>query len=184
MKRSDLRAKFNEAGIEADKVDELVNFVMDANGKDINSTKTQFETELNEANAKVEELTKANSELTTKNDSYKDSYKDYEELKAFKENYQAEQEKTKKTDFLKSIGCKHPELIENQIDWSKAAYDEDKKTYTGLEEKVKSLKESYKDMFEEAPKVGDEFNPNLNGQGDGESEFMKAYKKSHPNLDL
>ncbi len=181
MKRSDIRAKANELGIEAEKVDELVNFVMDLNGKDINSTKAQFESELAEANAKVETLTKTNTELASKEESYKESYKDYEELKAFKENYQAQQEKAKKTDFLKAMGCKHPELIENQIDWSKANYNEEKKAYEGLDDTLKSLKENYKDMFENA-KVEDKFNPNLGGQGSQESEFMKQYRANNPNL--
>ena len=182
MKRSDLRAKANELGIEAEKVDEFVNFVMDQNGKDINATKAQFETELAEANKKVEDLTKANTELTTEKDSYKDKYKDYEEYKAFKENYLANLEKTQRTEYLKSIGCKHPDLFEDKIDWSKASYDKEKKTYSGLDEAVKGLKDTYKDMFE-SKEIEDKFNPNLDGGvGSQESEFMKRYRAENPNL--
>lgn len=182
MKRSDLRAKANELGIEAEKVDELVNFIMDLNGKDINSTKAQFENELAEANKKVEDLTKANTELTTEKDSYKDKYQDYEKLKAFKNDYLANQEKQQKETYLKDAGCKHPELFMEKLDWSNASYDQDKKTYTGLDEALKGLKETYKDMFE-SKEVGDKFNPNLDGGvGSQESEFMKRYKAENPNL--
>ena len=182
MKRSDLRAKANELGIEAEKVDEFVNFVMDQNGKDINATKAQFETELAEANKKVEDLTKANTELTTEKDSYKDKYKDYEELKAFKDDYQANQEKNQKLEYLKSKGCKHPDLVMGQIDWTKGSYNQEKKTYDGLDDALKGLKEKYTDMFE-SKGVEDKFNPNLDGGvGGNESEFMKRYKAENPNL--
>ena len=182
MNTKELKAKAVELGVDAEKVDELVSYVMEQNGKDINSTKAKFESELAEANKKVEDLTKANTELTTEKDSYKENYKDYEELKAFKENYQANLEKQQRNDYLKSIGCKHPDLFAIQIDWSKASYDNDKKTYTGLDDAIKGLKEQYTDMFE-VKKVEDKFNPNLGGGSSGnESEFMKRYKAENPNL--
>ncbi|MCR5278637.1 MAG: hypothetical protein K6E19_04265, partial [Lachnospiraceae bacterium] len=39
MKRADLRAKFQEAGLEAEKIDEIVNYIMDINGKDVTLAK-------------------------------------------------------------------------------------------------------------------------------------------------
>ena len=144
MKRADIRAKFQEAGLEAEKIDEIVNYIMDVNGKDVNLAKNTADEEFAKLKAENEALLKDKTELSAKIDTYKD----YDLLKQFKADSDAKAEKQQKADYLKSIGCKHPDLFENQIDWSKASYDQEKKTYTGLDEVVKGLKESYKDMFE------------------------------------
>ena len=81
MKRSDLRTKFQEAGLEADKIDELLNYVMDQNGKDINVARNQADEEFTKMKAENEALKTKTTELTTK----VDGYKDYDELKKFKE---------------------------------------------------------------------------------------------------
>ena len=144
MKRADLRAKFQEAGLEAEKIDEIVNYIMDVNGKDVNLAKNTAEEDLAKLKAENEALLKDKNELSAK----VDTYKDYDLLKQFKADYEAKAEKQQRADYLKSMGCKHPDLFENQIDWSKASYDQEKKTYTGLDDTLKGLKESYKDMFE------------------------------------
>ena len=144
MKRANLRAKLQEAGLEAEKIDDVVNYIMDENGKDVNAAKNTSEEEFAKVKAEKEALEKDKNELTTK----LDGYKDYDLLKQFKAESDAKTQKQQRVDYLKSIGCKHPELFENQIDWSKASYDEDKKTFTGLYDTLKGFKESYKDMFE------------------------------------
>lgn len=178
MKRQNLRAKLQDAGLEAEKIDEIVNYIMDENGKDINQAKANVDDDFAKVKAENEALKQSNTELTAK----VDSYKDYEDLKKYKADAEALKEETKITEYLKSIGCKHPDLIKSQIDFSKASYDEEKKTFTGLDETVKGLKEKYKDMFE-VKKVEDKFNPNLDGGNSGnESEFMKRYKAENPSL--
>ena len=184
MKRSDLRTKFQEAGLEADKIDELLNYVMDQNGKDINVARNQADEEFTKMKAENEALKTKTTELTTK----VDGYKDYDELKKFKADYEAKTIKQQRVDYLKSVGCKHPDLFENQIDWSKASYDQEKKTYTGLDETLKGLKENYKDMFEDS-KTGNQnmFNPTLNNNEQkpaANDPFLARAKERYPDLKI
>jgi hypothetical protein len=175
MKREDLKKQFVEAGVQEDKISSLVDFVMSQNGTDLNTLKSELEA-LKTSHAKeVEDLKARNSELTTK----VDSYKDYEDLKQFKADTMANQEKSKRIDFLKAQGCKHPELIMSQLDFDKASYDNDKKTYLGLDDSIKNLKASYKDLFVEAATQQVEVNPQPKGNG---STFFEEYKKNHPEL--
>lgn len=142
MKRNELKQKMQELGLEVN--DELINYIMTQNGVDIETLKTQHanelqtkETELNEARTKITELEANTSQ-----------YADYEELKQFRENAVRQAENENRLNYLKSIKCKHPELFIEKIDWSKATFNEEKKTYEGLDEQVKTYQETYKDMFE------------------------------------
>lgn len=181
MKRANLRAKLQEAGIEAEKIDELVNFIMDENGKDINLAKQNVDDDFAKLKAENEALQKDKNELSAK----VDTYKDYDLLKQFKADYDAKLEESQKSDYLKSVGCKHPDLFMGQIDWSKASYDKEKKTYTGLDDDLKGLKETYKDMFEvdgnkNNPNV---FNPNLNANNlGGNDPYLAHYIERHPEM--
>ena len=178
MKRQNLRAKLQDAGLEVEKIDDIVNYVMDENGKDINAAKANVDDDFAKLKAENEALTKDKAELTAK----VDSYKDYDLLKQFKADTEAKAEKQQRVDYLKSLGCKYPDLLEKQIDWTKASYDQDKKTYSGLDDTLKGFKENYKDMFENV-KVENKFNPNIDGGINGqESEFMRQYKKNNPDL--
>ena len=143
-----------------------------------------------------EEKEKENAKLKAENETLKqektelsarvDTYKDYDALKKFKADYEANQEKTQKSEYLKSIGCKHPDLFLNQIDWSKASYDNEKKTYVGLDDAIKGLKENYKDMFEAEQKGNPNlYNPNLNrGQGQAQSGLIQRALERNPNLKI
>ena len=71
-----------------------------------------------------------------------------EELKQFKEQVVVQKENERKIEYLKSIKCKHPDLFVDKLDWTKATYNEEKKTYEGLDDSLKGIKEQYKDMFE------------------------------------
>jgi hypothetical protein len=175
MKREDLKKQLVEAGIQEDKLGALVDYIMSQNGADLNTLKSENETLKATHEKELETLKAQNSELTAK----VDSYKDYEDLKKFKSDTIANQEQSKRIDFLKSQGCKHPELIMSQIDFDSASYDDEKKTYIGLDDKIKAIKGSYTDLFEDTKMQ--QVNPNPAPKGTG-SDFYEKYKKDHPEL--
>ena len=175
MKREDLKKQLVDAGVAEDKINALVDYVMSQNGNDLNTLKSELEQVKSSHEKEVETLKAQNSELSTKIDGYKD----YEDLKQFKADTIANQEKSKRVDFLKSQGCKHPELIMAQIDFEKASYDDDKKTYIGLDDSIKGLKNTYSDLFVEAGTQQVQVNPQSNPNG---SSFYEQYKKDHPEL--
>jgi rhamnose utilization protein RhaD (predicted bifunctional aldolase and dehydrogenase) len=175
MKRNELKAKMQELGLEVN--DELINYIMTQNGVDIETLKTQHtnelqtkETELNEAKTKISQLEANTSQ-----------YADYEELKKFREDAVKKVENDQKLEYLKSIKCKHPELFIEKIDWSKAKFNEEKKTYEGLDDQVKTYQEQYKDMFEVVkqqalnPEQGGSTSANLTG-------VEKAFFDRNPDL--
>lgn len=174
MKREDLRTKLVAAGVADDKISELVDYVMAQNGADINGLKEELE---NSKKANTDQLTALQEETKTLKAQVA-GYKDYEELKKFKEETIEKAENDKKISFLKSQGCKYPDLIMGKVDFSKATYDEESKTYKGLDDAIKGLKTSYVDAFEKTTnKIPVQSNP----QGMG-SDFYEQYKKEHPEL--
>jgi hypothetical protein len=175
MKRNELKQKMQELGLEVN--DDLINYVMAQNGADIESLKAQHtndlqtkETELNEAKTKISQLEANTSQ-----------YADYEELKKFREDAVKKIENEQKLEYLKSIKCKHPELFIEKFDWSKAKFNEEKKTYEGLDEQVKTYQEQYEDMFEVVkqqalnPSGASSTNENLTG-------VDKAFFERNPDL--
>lgn len=177
MKREDLKKQLVDAGIQEDKLGAVVDYIMSQNGADLNTLKSENEQLKSSHEKEVETLKAQNSELTSK----VESYKDYEDLKKFKSETIANQENAKRIDFLKAQGCKHPDLIMTQLDFEKASYDEEKKTYVGLDDSLKALKTNYADLFEKGGTQQIETNPNPKGQG---SDFFEEYKKNNPNLKL
>lgn len=175
MKREDLKKKAIDLGVPEDKVNEFVDYVMAQNGADLNSLKSEVET----LKGKYDNDIKAKDDAIKGYEEKMKGFSDYEELKKFKADTQANAEKSKRIDFLKSQGCKHPELIMAQLDFEKASYDEEKKVYTGLDESIKQLKGQYKDLFVEAGTQHVQGNPQPTGNG---SDFYEQYKKEHPEL--
>ena len=125
MKRADLKAKMEKLGMEVN--NELIDFILDENGKDIEASKKTNSSELAKLQEEVETLKTKNEELTTN----ASKYKDYEDLKKFKETSLAKEEENRKIEFLKSHGCKHPDLFVSKIDFTKGKYNDEKKTYEG-----------------------------------------------------
>ena len=173
MKREELKTK----GFTDDQID----WLMDENGKDINKVRSQYE-------AKVEQLTKdnevlktSNTELDTKYKAQSESYKDYEELKKFKEDSEAKVLKQQQIDWLKAQGCKHPDLFLSMVDWNAegVSYDNDKKVYLGLDDKLKGFKETYSDMFDK--KGTQDVNPGAGRVAIGQNgDDLERYKQEHP----
>ena len=175
MKREDLKKQFLEKGVAEDKVNELVDYVMAQNGADLNALKSEVET----LKGKYDTDIKAKDEAIKGYEEKLKGFSDYDYLKKFEADTKANAEKSKRIDFLKSQGCKHPELIMTQLDFDKASYDEEKKVYTGLDETLKTLKGQYKDLFVEAATQQVDVNPQPNANG---SDFYEQYKKDHPEL--
>lgn len=142
MKRADLKSKMQELGLEVN--DEFINYIMTQNGVDIESLKTTHANELqtlqNDLNGVKEELTQAKAKES--------QYADYEELKQFKTDTLLKVENEQKIGYLKEIKCKYPELFVDKFDWTKATYNQEKKTYEGLEEQIKKVQEQYSGMFD------------------------------------
>ena len=136
MKTKDLK----ELGLTDDQIDA----VMKMNGQDINNARNGALEEAKEKDSKITTLEAENAKL--KEDAKQ--YGDYNELKEFKATAIANQEKQQKLDFLKSNGCKHPELFIDKVDFTKGKYNADKKTYEGLDDSIKNVKEQYTEMFE------------------------------------
>jgi len=160
--------------------DEQIDSVMQENGKDINTAKANNSNELENLRKENETLKAEKLALESTNKENVDKYKDYEELKQFKANYEQEQENGKRIDFLKSKGCKHPELISKEIKWDDAKYNEETKTFDGLDDTLKNLSEKYKDLFES--KQVEHVNPEANELGTGDTDMLARYKKENPNL--
>ena len=175
MKREDLKKKFIEQGVAEDKLNDLIDFVMAQNGNDLNTLKSELEA----TKSKYADDMKSKDETIKGYEEKVKGFADYEDLKKFKADTEANAEKSKRIDFLKSQGCKHPELIMTQLDFEKASYDSEKKTYTGLDDSIKALKTSYKDLFVEAGTQQVQINPQPKAN---ESDFMEQYKKEHPEL--
>ena len=143
MKREEIRAKMKELNVEVN--DTLVEFIMAEHGKEIQAKQKEYddlvskhatEKEALEAKAKgaisKEEHQKVLDELT--------SYKGKEETSR-RSSYLLDELKTKKG---------YEDLVAGKVDWSKASYDETKKTYTGDEfiKQFDSIKKQYPDLFE------------------------------------
>lgn len=176
MKRADLKAKMEKLGMEVN--NELIDFILDENGKDIEASKKTNSSELAKLQEEVETLKTKNEELTTN----ASKYKDYEDLKKFKETSLAKEEENRKIEFLKSNGCKHPDLFVSKIDFTKGKYNDEKKTYEGLDESLKNVRETYKDMFDLKPGA-QILNPS-GGHSSAEqmSGVEAAFYKNNPSL--
>ena len=142
MKRADLKNKMQELGLEVN--NDLIDYVMAQNGVDIETLKANHTNEMQSLQTQLSEV----NEKLTQAESEKSQYADYDELKKFKEDALIKVENEQKLEYLKSIKCKHPELFIDKLDWTKATFNLEKKTYEGLDEQVKTYQESYKDMFE------------------------------------
>ena len=168
MKTKDLK----ELGLTDDQIDAI----MKINGQDVNNARNGALEEAKEKDSKITALETENAKL--KEDAKQ--YGDYADLKKFKEDAIANQEKQQKLDYLKSLGCKHPELFIDKVDFTKGKYDADKKAYSGLDDDIKSVKEQYAEMFEEnnepAKSANVTFGALGNGTGANESTFNADFR--------
>lgn len=138
---------------------EQIDSVMAENGRDIeaekekiSSTTTELEDikiQLKEANLTITELKKNNGD----NEALQTKVKEYEDtIKTQKADYEAKvRNLTLDSAIEKALAgakAKHSDLLFTKIDREKLLISEDGKV-TGLDEQLKGLKDTYKDLFEE-----------------------------------
>ena len=156
MKRNEIETLLNGLGVEIDenKKKDFINSIMKINGDDINLEKTNTETVKNdlkvkegvieELNTKIKELGSVDIEKIKK-----------EQFELGKTEGSKEVENFKKTNALKSaLGgykAKDVELLQKMLDNDKIEYEEKDGNYTikGLEDQIKSIKESHSYLFED-----------------------------------
>ncbi len=172
-----MKRKFLEdLGLDKENIDKII----DQNSMDIGDYKKQVE-ELTEAskqlkadihtrNTQLEELKKAGSvddlkkQLSEAQEANKKAQKEYED-KLADMKYNAAIEKA-------LSGALHPDLMAGKIDKSKLKINEDD-TITGLDEQVKTLKETYKDMFKPNKAGKSPVNPEGKGSIITKEQFAK-----------
>lgn len=155
MKRNEIDDLFKELGIEADETKKkaFADRVMKINGDDINKEKTNTETVRNDLKVKeglIEELNKKIKEASSVDiEKIKQEQFDLGKAEGSKEF-----ENFKKTSALKASikGAKDFDLVKSKLNLDKIEYEKnDKGDYTvkGIEEQLKSIKETYSYLFED-----------------------------------
>lgn len=154
MKRSFIEEQLKGLEIEDSVRKTIIDAIMKANGDDINAEKTKTETAQNDLKVKeglIEELNKKIKDL----DSVDIEKIKQEQFDLGKAEGSKEFENFKKSSALKEalIGykAKDVELLQKLLDNEKIEYEEKEGNYTvkGLDDQVKSIKESHSYLFEE-----------------------------------
>ena len=154
MKRSFIEEQLKGLEIEDSVRKNIIDAIMKANGDDINAEKTKTETAQNDLKVKeglIEELNKKIKDL----DSVDIEKIKQEQFDLGKAEGSKEFENFKKSSALKEalIGykAKDVELLQKLLDNEKIEYEEKEGNYTvkGLDDQVKSIKESHSYLVEE-----------------------------------
>lgn len=141
MKRDLLQELLSSGKEQKDIIDEI----MTLNGNDIENAKASVKVDTSKYVA-IEEHNALNAKYSTlENDftAYKESTKDYEEVKGNYQSLLTQQENSKKIDYLKGLNCKHPDLLVDKFDWGKVDFEKNEvdKDY------LSSFKGQYNDLF-------------------------------------
>ena len=147
---------------------------------DLNNTKTSLST----AQTTIDDLKKSNGD----NAELQQKVSDYEtKIANLEETSKAEKAKMLKEiaikDALYAEKAKHPELLISKFDLSKIVLDEKgENVVSGIEEQIKSNKETYKDLFVETEQQGGAYHYTPNG-GDnkgnsGATDFVGIIKEN------
>lgn len=147
---------------------------------DLDNTKTSLST----AQTTIEDLKKSNGD----NADLQQKIANYETEKA---NIEAKHKETTEKlikesaikDALYNEKAKHPELLLSKFDLSKILLDEKgEKVVSGIEDQMKSNKETYKDLFGETEQQGGAYHYNPNGgeskNNSGATDFVGIIKEN------
>ena len=184
MKRSFLEKLFNDLEMEDSVKKNIIDKIMDENGNDITTLKTEIvnlkedisvkDGVIETKNAKITELEKVDIEAIRK-----------EEYNRGKEEGSKELDDFKKTEALKrSIkGAKDFDLVKSKLDLEKLEYEKnDKGEYkvSGIEEQIKNIKEKYDFLFEnEESKTVDLGGNHKDEPGDEPTTLLEALKEEY-----
>lgn len=153
MKRSFLEKLFNELEVEDDAKKTIIDKIMNENGNDITTLKTEIanlkedisvkDGVIETKNAKISELEKVDIEALKK-----------EQFNLGKEEGSKELDNFKKTEALKNSikGAKDFDLVKSKLDLDKIQYEKnDKGEYEvkGIDDQIKDVKEKYSFLFED-----------------------------------
>lgn len=163
---------------------EVIDKIMAENGKDIASEKaktTAATTELESTKAQVAESQKTIEDLKKNNgdnETLQAKVKEYEEsIKTQKTEYDAKvRNLTLDSAIEKALvesKAKHADLLSGKIDREKLVIGTDGKV-TGLDEQLKSMKDTYKDLFEEKVSGRPPANPEGGSGGNNTYEALLA----------
>lgn len=148
---------------------------------DLNNTRTSLET----ANNTIKDLKKSNgdnADLQTKIANYESEKANLE--KAHKETTEKLIKESAIKDALYNEKAKHPELLLSKFDLSKIVLDENgEKVVSGIEEQMKSNKETYKDLFGETEQTQTPYHytpggGNKNNDNGGVTDFFGIIKEN------
>lgn len=147
---------------------------------DLNNTKTSLST----AQTTIEDLKKSNGD----NADLQQKVSDYEtKIANLETTSKAEKAKMLKEiaikDALYAEKAKHPELLVSKFDLSKIILDEKgENVVSGIEEQIKSNKETYKDLFGETEQQGGAYHYTPNGGenkgNSGATDFVGIIKEN------
>lgn len=147
---------------------------------DLDNTKTS----LNTANTTIADLKKSNKDNT----DLQNKIANYESEKAnletkYKEEKSEMIKKMAIKDALYNEKAKHPELLISKFDLSKIILDEEnEKVLSGIEEQIKSNKETYKDLFGETEQQNGAYHYTPNGgnqnNNSGATDFVGIIKEN------
>lgn len=153
MKRSFLEKLFNDLEMEDSVKKNIIDKIMDENGNDITTLKTEI------ANLK-EDISVKDGVIETKNTKIAELEKvdidaiKKEEYDRGKEEGTKELDNFKKTEALKNSikGAKDFDLVKSKLDLEKLKYEKDDKgeyKVSGVDEQIKDIKEKYSFLFNE-----------------------------------
>ena len=171
------RSNLEEWGI-TDK--EVIDKIMDANGDSINETKATLDSEKTALQTQLDQQTSEIEELKKSTETSAETKKALDDLQASFDSYKTDAEKTlaetQKTNAvklaLKDSGTVNTELLFGQVNMDNIIIQDDGKI-SGLDDQVKTFKESMPYLFQEGgtagkgkPTIVPSGNPNSGGAGE------------------
>lgn len=164
--------------------EEQIKSIMAENGKDIEAEKEKakaISTELDSTKTQLAESNKTIADIkknNVDNEALQAKVKEYEDtIKNQKVDYEAKVRNLTLDSAIEkaltSSKAKHSDLLSTKIDREKLLISEDGKV-TGLDEQLKGLKETYKDLFEEKISGPTPANPEGGSKGNNTYEALMA----------